>query len=486
MRILLIDIDTLRADHVGAYGYHRNTTPCIDAVANEGVRFNHYYTSDAPCLPSRTALMSGRFGIHTGVVNHGGTAANFRLEGSGRDFQDTLMRQSLPGYLRGRGIRTVSISPFGERHAAWHFYAGFSEMHNTGRCGVESAEEITPIALQWFDEHGREDNWFLHVNYWDPHTPYRAPAGFGNPFADEPLPAWITEQVLQQHRNMVGPHKPHELNMYDARTKPEFPRQPGQIRDMAELRDVFDGYDCGIRYVDGHVGQLLDKLKSQGVWDDLAIIITADHGENMGEFGIYAEHTTADVSTCRLPMIVRYPGCKLGHVDNGLHYALDLAPTLAELLGGEPAPSWDGQGYVRAVTSGEDEGRDYLVISQCSHVCQRSVRMGRWLYMRTYHDGYHLLPPELLFDIEQDPYQQYDLSRQHRDVCMQAVYLLNEWHDRMMSSMDYDVDPLWTVMREGGPFHARGHLAKYCEYLKQTGREWAIPELTRRHPNEFQ
>jgi choline-sulfatase len=69
--------------------------------------------------------------------------------------------------------------------------------------------------------------------------------------------------------------------------------------------------------------------------------------------------------------------------------------------------------------------------------------------------------------------------------CMEAVYLLSKWHDGMMKSMEYNTDPLWTVIREGGPYHARGHLKEYCEHLKRTGREWAIPELKKRHPGEF-
>ena len=75
MRILFVDIDTLRPDHMGCYGYSRNTTPHLDAVARDGVRFIQCYTSNAPCLPSRAALISGRFGILNGVVGHGGTAA---------------------------------------------------------------------------------------------------------------------------------------------------------------------------------------------------------------------------------------------------------------------------------------------------------------------------------------------------------------------------------------------------------------------------
>ena len=75
MRILYIDIDSLRPDHLGCYGYHRNTSSNIDALAREAVRFDNFYVPNAPCLPSRTALWSGRFGFHTGVVGHGGTTA---------------------------------------------------------------------------------------------------------------------------------------------------------------------------------------------------------------------------------------------------------------------------------------------------------------------------------------------------------------------------------------------------------------------------
>jgi len=188
MRILFLDLDTLRPDHLGCYGYGRNTSPNIDNIARQGVRFEDYFCTDAPCLPSRAALMSGRFGIHTGCVGHGGTAGDFRLEGEPRGFRDRMAYDSLPAFLRRSGLKTVSVSPFAERHSAWWFYAGFNEMYNTGKGGLESAEEVTPTVLQWIDRNASEDNWFLHVNYWDPHTPYRAPAEFGNPFANDPLP----------------------------------------------------------------------------------------------------------------------------------------------------------------------------------------------------------------------------------------------------------------------------------------------------------
>jgi choline-sulfatase len=163
MRIVYFDIDTLRPDHLGCYGYARATSPNIDRLAAGGARFVNCHCSDAPCLPSRTALMTGRFGIHTGVVGHGGTAADMRVEGPSREFRDKLASQSLPAVLKRAGLHTVTISPFAERHSAWHFYAGFKEMHNTGRGGMESAEEITPTVLDWVSRNARKNNWFLHV-----------------------------------------------------------------------------------------------------------------------------------------------------------------------------------------------------------------------------------------------------------------------------------------------------------------------------------
>jgi arylsulfatase A-like enzyme len=147
MRILYIDIDSLRPDHLGCYGYHRATSPNMDRIAAEGVRFENCYVSDAPCLPSRTAMFGGRFGIHSGVVGHGGTAADPFLEGPSREFSSRLGNSSWMHCLRRAGLKTVTVSSFGERHAAWHWYANFSEVYNPGYRGAEVASQVAPIAL---------------------------------------------------------------------------------------------------------------------------------------------------------------------------------------------------------------------------------------------------------------------------------------------------------------------------------------------------
>jgi hypothetical protein len=90
----------------------------------------------------------------------------------------------------------------------------------------------------------------------------------------------------------------------------------------------------------------------------------------------------------------------------------------------------------------------------------------------------------MLFDVATDPHEERDLAPERRDILLEAVYRLNAWHDRMMMTMPGALDPLWTVMKEGGPYHARGRLSEYCGFLEKTGRGKAIPELKRRHPEE--
>jgi len=490
MRVLMLDLDTLRPDHLGCYGYHRNTSPNIDRIAADGVRFDNYYTSDAPCLPSRAALVSGMFGIHNGAVGHGGTCADMRLEGTTRSFHTDFAENSLWTLFRKAGMSTCSISPFAERHSSFWFTAGFNEIHNhVGKGGNESAEEVTPTVMKWLKENADRDNWLLHVNYWDPHTPYRAPAEFGNPFENDPIPEWLTEEVHAGHIQLAGPHTARDNNMYHGTNSPEFPRHVADVKDMDQLRNCIDGYDCGINFMDSHIGKILDFLEAEGILEDTAIIVTSDHGENFGELGMYSEHGTADNMTCRIPMIIKWPGMKKGHIDNGFHYNIDLAPTIADILGVDYWDKWDGNSYAAVLKDGTDTGYDELILSQCCHVCQRSVRWDKWLYMRTYHDGFHPhFEDEMLFNLEEDPHETKNLTKECTEIVKEGSDRLLKWHDRMMKTMpfSYTTDPLNTVMLENGPFHANARFAPieaYKERLKDTGRGDLIEKIKEKHPD---
>jgi arylsulfatase A-like enzyme len=262
------------------------------------------------------------------------------------------------------------------------------------------------------------------------------------------------------------------------------------------MRHWINGYDTAVKYVDDRIAWMVRQLKDAGVYEDTAIIISADHGENQGELGIYGEHATADQATCNIPMIIKWPGGRIGAIDTGLHYHLDWAPTLMDLLRRDKPEAWDGASYAGAIVDGAGpaDGREQLILSQCCHVCQRSVRFDRWLYIRTYHDGFHLFPDEMLFDIDSDPHERNDVAADHPQACGEAARRYVQWHSAQMWKMadrgNDVVDPMWTVVREGGPMHANhkpahpgdgSPLPEYLSRLQATGRADGAKALRQRY-----
>jgi choline-sulfatase len=481
VRILYIDIDSLRPDHLGCYGYHRPTSPHIDRVAAAGVRFENCYASDVPCLPSRTSFASGRFGIHHGAIGQGGTTAEIFSEGSQRGDLSKWAESTFAMQLRQRGLRTATISSFAEAHSAWHWYSGFHEMINTGRAGTERADEVSAPAIDWINRNGKKDDWFLHVNFWDPHTPYRTPPEFGDPFQNQPAPQWLTEEVRRQHWKLPGPHGAQEITGYDIdpAIAKEYPRQPTAANSMAEVKRMFDGYDTGIRYADEHIGKILATLSDLNVLDEMAILISADHGENLGELNVYGDHQTADHHTCRVPCILKWPGVKPG-VDAALHYQFDVTATILQLLGGNVPPSWDAGGFATALKSGQSAGRPYLLMSQAAWACQRAVRFDDYLCIRTFHDPHHAWPDSMLFNVVTDPHEQHDLSDSSPDLRATGLAILEQWHSEMMKTTPGKCDPMLTVLTEGGGYYTRGKLENYLERLQKTGRADAAKKLCRK------
>ncbi|MEM7034396.1 MAG: sulfatase [Chloroflexota bacterium] len=474
MRILYIDIDSLRPDHLSCYGYLRQTSPNIDKVAAEGVRFTNFYATDTPCLPSRTAFFGGRYGFNTGVVNHGGDYSDLPIQGVSRSFRSEYAQNTLASVLRRAGYHTTSISPFPNRHTAYQIWYGFSETYDTQKGGVENADEMYPPAQKWLAANGKDDNWFLHVNFWDPHTPYDHPESYGNPFENEPMEDWITQELLDEQNASYGPHSAHDVPGYNSTLPPGWTMGKGHLKTVADAKEHMDGYDTGIHYADHYVGKLIQDLKDLGVYEETAIIISADHGENQGELNVWGDHQTADHICNRIPLIVRWPGVtdnSAGEARTGFHYNLDLAATLADLVGSHQPDFWDGESFAAAL-SGPDVGRDYLVLSQGAWSCQRSTRWDNYLMIRTYHTGLKAFPEYMVFDLEADPHETTNLAAQRPDLLGQGLRLLDQW---VAEQMPHSLrgDPFWGVIQEGGPFHANSNSMQwqmYLEHLRATDR----------------
>jgi arylsulfatase A-like enzyme len=239
---------------------------------------------------------------------------------------------------------------------------------------------------------------------------------------------------------------------------------------------MFDGYDTGIRYADLHIGHIVETLRACGVYDVTAIMISSDHGETLGELGIYCDHQTADEHVTHVPCIVRWPedDPRRVAVDPALHYQIDVTATLLNLLGMDVPDSWDGRSFAPSLATGAPAGREFLVLTQGAWTAQRAVRFDDWIFIRTYDAGYHGFPDTMLFNLASDPHEQSDQSAAHPEVVLRAQGLLDSWLDEAFAHGPTRVDPLETVIAEGGPWHARGRPDGYFDHLRATGRgAWA-------------
>ena len=171
-----------------------------------------------------------------------------------------------------------------------------------------------------------------------------------------------------------------------------------------------------------------------------------------------------------------FAGRAAARVHDGLQYHLDVAATVLGFAGLRVPTNWDGT----PVDLVGGVGRDYLVLSQAAWSCQRGVRFGEYLYLRTWHDGYHgHWADEMLFDVVQDPHETNDLWEADTPNFRAGASLLAEWTSEQLDRTGL-ADPIDAVRNEGGPFHVRKQLGPYLERLRATGPEnWAEVLATR-------
>ena len=447
MRIVYFDIDCLRPDHLGCYGYARPTSPNIDAIARQGAIFSNYYCANSPCLPSRAGWISGRFGIRNGVASNFGAGARFHLRtrpyvGPEPD------NEPFTRLLRAHGYDTISFSNFADRHNAFWFMCGWSEFYTPNlKGGNETAEEVNAPLLRWLKHNATTENYFLHINYWDAHRCYKMDASWADRFKDVPVTQpWPDEGALRKHQEIQGHFTAQ--GQFKGGVSP-FPLMPGSISSRKDFEHMITGYDSAIAYVDHQVGIVLEELERQGVLDDAVIIFSADHGDAFGEHGIYSDHICADECIHHIPFIVRWPReSAAGQTSDALLYNVDFAPTLCDLLGIPTPADWDGISFADDIRGRLRPGREYLVWDHGLYAVQRAVRTKSRLMVETYDTlGYPFEPVEL-YDMADDPYQTHSIASERQDVLRECRILMAEWIEEQRSKGHCVPDPLEEILLE--------------------------------------
>lgn len=452
MRVLYIDLDCCRADHLPVNGYHRNTAPNLSRIAEEGLSFTRCHCANSPCLPSRASLFSGRFGLDNGVVAHHGVGERFRPLSRGHE--RAQHKPMFAARLRQAGMKTVSFSCFHERHNAWWFSEGWEELHTfTRKRGQETADEVNAAFLPWLQQHGGEDNWFVHVHYWDIHSHYRAPAEWPARFADDPPPDWPDQEAIDRHHEIYGPRT--ALDLYTGYRKGEdhapISYMPDAIRTVDDFKLLIDGYDGTIAYVDHHVGQILDTMADLGILEDTAIIVSGDHGDSFGEHGQYMDHGMANQAVHNVPMIVRWPGLPARGTAQAMIYGMDLCPTVCDLLDIDVPAGWHGRSFAPALRGEEFPGWPWQVWDHGIYTFTRAVRTPDWLLIHVLHPGlYPYDEPMMLHDMNADPHQTVNLASARPDIVAELNGHLAEWRHELVQA-GAAPDPMEQMVSEG-PF----------------------------------
>ncbi len=317
--LVLIVVDTLRADHVGAYGAARRTTLALDRLARESVVFERARTL-APCtFPSVDALLTSRHPARFGAHAPGDLGIPAELP-------------VLPALLRRRGYRTaaVSASPVvrarpGEINRRGGFGRGFDLFLDDctwrdGRCVTRGAR--TALALL-------PEPFFLYLHYLDPHDPYRPPPGAATRrFAG----SWSGRAEVA-----AGDPRPAAARLYAGGATPA-PGAAARRRaglDAGELAHLVDLYDDEVVFADRQLADLLAALEARGVRDRAVVVVLSDHGESFLEHGHLRHCRSLYEEEVRVPLIVHLPAGRAARIATPVTL-LDVAPTLLELAGIDP------------------------------------------------------------------------------------------------------------------------------------------------------
>ncbi|MCH2187372.1 sulfatase [Myxococcota bacterium] len=309
--ILLIVVDTLRADHVGIYGHSRPTTPAIDALAEKGSFFPQAFAQSSWTLPSMTTLLTGLF-PHQHRVGRDPTES--RLFGRLAPEIPTLAeRLGEVGYARGAIVNNTFLAPeFGlARGFETYDYQGATKWK------VRSAEKSVESALQWVDD--QSSPWFLVVHFMEPHLFYDPPESVRGAFTGAEAPPvevpFGTDSVVTQIR---------------------------RTGLTAEERDYVERlYDEEILYVDRAIGRLVDTLENEPAGKNLVVIVTADHGEEFFDHGGFEHGHTLYGELIRVPLVISGPGLARGEV-RGVVQHVDLSRGILGFAGASQQGLPDG------------------------------------------------------------------------------------------------------------------------------------------------
>ncbi|MHC5209609.1 MAG: sulfatase [Planctomycetota bacterium] len=398
--ILLVTWDTTRVDHLSCYGYERPTSPRLDELAADGMRYTNAYAVASWTLPTHASLFTGKL-----PSSHG---AKFDEDGplkltqgiEGMEEWDAYAARplgeneiTLATLLGAHGYATGAVvggpwmrKVFGlDRGFTLYDDSNYEMRPKIGEINGRRADDLTDAAIEFVDAN-RERPFFLFLNYFDPHRPRM------------PLPAY---------RNLFWEGA-----------------EPGQDEDRRDYELAM--YDAEIVYTDEHFGRLIEHLKELGLYEDTWIVVTADHGELLGDDGLWGHGDSLSQAEIHVPLIVKEPGARPPRgVDGRPVQQIDVMPTLIERLGLPSPPNMQGQPMARV---------DHPVIAESDPLAFMTEANSDWRQQgawRVLIEGewkfcWNSLGKHALYDLGADPDELQNLFALRPDVAERMETRLHE------------------------------------------------------------
>ena len=407
--VILISIDTLRADHLGCYGYPRETSPSIDSLVSDSALFLNTYASSPWTLPSHVSLFTSLSGVNHYVYYH-----------------DEKMDPSLitlAEVLRQNHFFCSAFTGGGFVSSSYGFSKGF-DMYKGDEGGVfhqNSAELVYRVVSRWLERNG-DKNFFLFIHTYQTHTPYACPYPYKIMF--------LESEAKWSHIDLVG-HLGGKEEIYRKLSE-------------EERKNIIGLYDGEIRYTDEKlIKPLLEKLKEMNLYDQTMIIFTSDHGEEFYDHGSWHHGHNLYDESLKVPLIIKFPESKFRAKKIESYVRLiDVMPTILEELGLDfSLKTLEGQSLIPLLKNKEAEDRIFLadigsnVLN--SHVPQKiTMNFLRYkLILNKEFSGddlrFFLSPPPSipsveLYDLAKDPLEKKNLASRKPDIVNQLIREIDE------------------------------------------------------------
>ena len=430
LNIVLIAVDTLRARQLQCYGYERPTTPATDALAREGVLFEDMVCSGIPTHPSFTTLYTGQHPMTHGIVAHSGDAVLDRRA------------PMLPEILLKSGWTTCAVDNLGSARPwfqrGYEFYIDPSRRRSLGL--MVTCEQQNARALEFLRHHG-EEQFFLFVHYWDPHTPYLPPASHRHMFYDGDA-----KRASDPTDRSLDELWAHPLGKAWRDT---WFKSLGGVSDADYVRAL---YDASIRYADDGIGAMLQELETLDLSDRTLVVVMGDHGECLGEHGVWYDHHGLYEENIHVPFVMRGPG----RLPSGTRVpqtvrTMDIAPTLLALAGIGAPDAMDGSSMLPLVdgsVDGEYGGGDAVITAECTWQAKWSLRTPEHKFIKSRSVDFYGSPERELYDRRADARETTDIAAAAPGIADELEGQLEDWIAAEVARLGRTGDPVTEQGRE--------------------------------------